>query len=144
MIYSCIRIAEEQWKTPKHHLSLRLRAPTKKFYKKTRPIPKVTPFFFNMPVRDIFLWNDPITSGLVFGILVLFLLLITYCEYSVVTLVAYFFETLIIAGFGYTMYHTLVPRLQGKSNYDNPLKYKLLVVLIFQGQNRSSKSLNFS
>jgi len=73
---------------------------------------------------EIVYWRDPIASGLLFGIINLFFLLITYGEYSVVTLVSYFFETLIIAAFGYTMYLTLIPRLQNKP-IDPPLREKV-------------------
>lgn len=67
-------------------------------------------------------WRDPIKSGLLFGIFNFFYFLITFGEYSFLTLVSYLLLALLSVCFGYVNYVVLrASWFQGK-RVDNPLK----------------------
>jgi len=69
-------------------------------------------------------WRDPIKSGLLFGIFNFFYFLITYGEYSFLTLVSYLFLALLSVSFGYVNYVVMRANwFQGKK-VENPLKEK--------------------
>jgi len=74
-------------------------------------------------------WRDPVKSGLLFGIFNFFYLLITYGEYSFLTLVSYLLMTLLGVSLAYVNYVVMrASWFQGKK-VDNPLKEK------FKGSN---------
>jgi amino acid permease len=60
-------------------------------------------------------------SGILFAIFNLFFLLVTYGEYSLLTLMSYFVLTLVLSCVGYTLYMTLIPLIKG-SPVDRPLE----------------------
>jgi len=73
-------------------------------------------------VSQIFYWRDPVKSGLLFGILNFSYFLITYGEYSVLTLVSYLLLSLLTVCVGYANFVVLKASwLQGK-HAENPFK----------------------
>jgi len=81
---------------------------------------------FYEQVAQIFYWRDAIKSGLVFGIVNFFYFLVTWGDYSVLTLVSYVLLTFLIPAFAYVHITSLRARyFQGVTNVDNPLKAKL-------------------
>jgi len=75
-------------------------------------------------VSHILHWRDPIRTGLLFGIFNFTFFLVTYGEYSVVTLVAYLVLALLVAAFGYANGSILYAKyIQGLS-IDNPLSVR--------------------
>jgi hypothetical protein len=69
-------------------------------------------------------WRDPIRTGLLFGIFNFTFFLITYGEYSVVTLAAYLVLALLVAAFGYANGSILYAKyIQGLS-IENPLSVR--------------------
>jgi len=73
-------------------------------------------------VIQILLWKDPTRSGILFGIVNLFYFLITYGEYTLLTLFSYLFLTLLLNCFFYANYVVYKASwLQGK-RVENPLK----------------------
>jgi len=73
-------------------------------------------------VTQILLWKDPTRSGILFGIVNLFYFLITWGEYTLLTLFSYLFLTLLLNCFFYANYVVLKASwLQGK-RVENPLK----------------------
>jgi len=72
----------------------------------------------------IFHWRDPVRSGLLFGIANLFYILLSWGEYSVVTLTSYLLLSLLLVCFGYANYVVFKASwLQGKK-VENPFKEK--------------------
>jgi len=73
-------------------------------------------------VSQIFHWRDPVKSGLLFGIFNLFFFLLTWGEYSVVTLESYLLLALLSVCLGYANYVVLKAAwIQGK-HIENPFK----------------------
>jgi len=73
-------------------------------------------------VTNIFYWRDPVKSGLLFGIFNFFFFLISYGEYTVLTLVSYLLFSLLGVCVGYANYVVLKASwLQGK-HAENPFK----------------------
>jgi len=85
-------------------------------------IAKSSPFYND--VSKIFHWRDPVKSGLLFGIFNFFFLLITYGEYSVVTLISYLFLTLLLVCFGFVNYVVLKGRWIDGKKVGNPFVTK--------------------
>jgi len=70
----------------------------------------------------LFHWRDPVKSGLLFGIFHLIFFLLTWAEYTVVTLVSYMLLSLLAVCFGYANYVVLKASwIQGKHT-ENPFK----------------------
>jgi len=66
-------------------------------------------------------WRDPVRSGLIFGIISFVYFLLSFGDYSIVTLTSYLLLTLLIAAFGYSQAIQLrATWLQGKKA-ENPL-----------------------
>jgi len=75
-------------------------------------------------VSKIFHWRDPVRSGLLFGIANLFYILLSWGEYSVVTLTSYLLLSLLLVCLGYANYVVFKASwLQGKK-VENPFKEK--------------------
>jgi len=75
-------------------------------------------------VSKIFHWRDPVRSGLLFGIANLFYILLSWGEYSVVTLTSYLLLSLLLVCLGYSNYVVFKASwLQGKK-VENPFKEK--------------------
>jgi len=55
-------------------------------------------------VSDIVHWREPVRSGLIFAIIVLWWFLVSVAEYSVITLVAYLYLGVFLASFGLVQY----------------------------------------
>jgi len=73
-------------------------------------------------VSQIFHWRDPVKSGLLFGIFNLFFFLLTWGEYTIVTLVSYLELALLSVCLGYANYVVLrASWIQGKQA-ENPFK----------------------
>jgi len=73
-------------------------------------------------VANLFYWTEPAKSGLLFGIFNFFFFLITYGEYTVLTLVSYLLLSLLAVCVGYANYVVLKASwLQGK-HAENPFK----------------------
>jgi len=73
-------------------------------------------------VSFIFHWRDPVKSGLLFGIFNLFFFLLTWGEYTVITLESYLLMSLLTVCFGYANYVVLKASwIQGKHT-ENPFK----------------------
>jgi len=95
----------------------------------TRPeyLPFVTPLqsspFFNQ-VSGLLHWNDPVQSALVFGIGNFFFFLITYGEYSILTLFSYLALALIFVCGAY-VYGTMLRAHFKKEKAENPFQAKL-------------------
>ena len=68
-------------------------------------------------------WNDPVQSALVFGIGNFFFFLITYGEYSVLTLFSYLALALIFVCGGY-VYVTMLRAHFNKEKAENPFQYE--------------------
>ncbi len=92
-------------------------------------------FLFIALVSQIFHWRDPVKSGLLFGIFNLFFFLLTWGEYTVVTLESYLLLALLSVCLGYANYVVLKAAwIQGK-HIENPFKYVttlLTIILIFK------------
>jgi len=83
---------------------------------------KANPFYNE--ASKIFHWRDPVRSGLLFGIANLFYILLSWGEYSVVTLTSYLLLSLLLVCFGYANYVVFKASwLQGKK-VENPFKEK--------------------
>jgi len=90
-------------------------------------IPFVTPLKsspFYPQVSALLHWSDPIQSALVFGIGNFFFFLITYGEYSVLTLVSYLALALIFVCGAY-VYGTMLRAHFKKEKAENPFQAKL-------------------
>jgi len=85
-------------------------------------IAKSSPFYND--VSKIFHWRDPVKSGLLFGIFNFFFLLITYGEYTIVTLVSYLFLALLFVCFGFVNYVVLKGRWIDGKKVNNPFLTK--------------------
>jgi len=83
---------------------------------------KSSPFFAQLSA--LLHWNDPVQSGLVFGIINFFFFLITYGEYSVLTLVSYLALALIFVCGAY-VYGTMLRAHFKKEKIENPFQAKL-------------------
>ena len=75
-------------------------------------------------------WNDPVQSALVFGIGNFFFFLITYGEYSVLTLFSYLALALIFVCGGY-VYVTMLRAHFNKEKAENPFQYEAYFFAIF-------------
>jgi len=90
-------------------------------------IPFVTPLKsspFYHQVSGLLHWSDPVQSALVFGIGNFFFFLITYGEYSVLTLVSYLALALIFVCGAY-VYGTMLRAHFKKEKAENPFQAKL-------------------
>jgi len=83
---------------------------------------KSSPFF--QQVSALLHWNDPVQSALVFGIGNFFFFLITYGEYSVLTLFSYLAMALIFVCGAY-VYGTMLRAHFKKEKAENPFQAKL-------------------
>jgi len=82
--------------------------------KKCCEILKANPLYPN--VSAILHWRDPVKSGLLFGILNLFYILVAWCDYSVITLVSYSLLTLLVVCLSYVLFVVQKARfLQGRT-----------------------------
>jgi len=73
-------------------------------------------------IANIFYFRDPVKSGLLFGIFNFFFFLISYGEYTVLTLISYLLFSLLAVCVGYANYVVLKASwLQGK-HAENPFK----------------------
>jgi len=74
------------------------------------------------PVFQILHWKDPVRSGLLFGVINTFYLLLEYFDYTVVTLVSYLALALALVCFSYANFVVLKAKwLQGK-DVENPFR----------------------
>jgi len=90
-------------------------------------VPFVTPLKsspFYQQVSALLHWNDPVQSALVFGIGNFFFFLITYGEYSILTLLSYLALSLIFVCGGY-VYVTMLRAHFNKEKAENPFQAKL-------------------
>lgn len=86
-------------------------------------IAKSSPFYNDF--SKLFHWRDPVKSGLIFGIINFFFLLITYGEYTVLTLLCYLELVLLMVCFGFVNYVVLKGRwIDGKRAVNNPFVTK--------------------
>jgi len=96
-------------------------------YTRRDHIPFVTPLksspFYNQ-VSGVLHWSDPVQSALVFGIGNFFFFLITYGEYSVLTLLSYLALALIFVCGAY-VYGTMLRAHFKKEKAENPFQAKL-------------------
>jgi uncharacterized membrane protein len=81
---------------------------------------KSSPFYADC--SKIFHWRDPIKSGLLFGIFNFFYLLITWGEYTVITLMSDLLLALLAVCFGFVNYVVLKARWIDGKNVPNPFK----------------------
>jgi len=70
--------------------------------------------------HKVFLWEDPIRSGLIFGSFNLFYFLLTFGDYTVLTLVSYLHLTLLLVCFGYVNYVVLKASWVAGKKVENP------------------------
>jgi len=66
-------------------------------------------------------WRDPIRTGLIFGIFNFTFFLVTYGEYSIVTLASYLVLALLVAAFGYANGSILYAKFIQGLSVENPL-----------------------
>lgn len=85
-------------------------------------IAKSSPYYVDL--SKIFHWRDPVKSGLLFGILNFFFLLITWGDYTVLTLISYLELALLAVCFGFVNYVVLKARFIDGKKVDNPFKAK--------------------
>jgi len=83
---------------------------------------KSSPFFIQLSA--LLHWNDPVQSALVFGIVNFFFFLITYGEYSVLTLLSYLALALLFVC-GVYVYGTMLRAHFKKEKIENPFQAKL-------------------
>jgi len=81
-------------------------------------IAKSSPYYNDL--SKLFHWRDPVKSGLLFGILNFFFLLITYGEYTVITLLTYTLLVLLVVCFGFVNYVVLKGRWIDGKKVSNP------------------------
>jgi len=96
-------------------------------YAHTDYVPFVTPLKSSplyQHVSGLVHWHDPVQSALVFGIGNFFFFLITYGEYSVLTLLSYLALSLIFVCGGY-VYVTMLRAHFNKEKAENPFQAKL-------------------
>jgi len=85
-------------------------------------IAKSSPYYNDL--SKLFHWRDPVKSGLLFGILNFFFLLIGYGEYTVITLVSYTLLALLVVCFGFVNYVILKGRWIDGKKVPNPFVTK--------------------
>jgi len=73
-------------------------------------------------VSSVFHWRDPIRSGLLFGIFNFFYILITWGDYTVLTLLSYLALTLLLVCFGYANFVVLKASWFKGTKVENPFK----------------------
>lgn len=93
-----------------------------KTYRGYVQIIKANPMYEN--VSKVLHWTDPLRSGLLFGIFNFFFYLITWGEYSVLTLLSYLFLSILLVCVGYANFVVLYAQLIQKKKVENPLKEK--------------------
>jgi len=96
-------------------------------YSRKDYVPFVTPLKaspFYTPASALLHWNDPVQSALVFGIGNFFFFLITYGEYSVITLFSYLALALVFVCGAY-VYGTMLRAHFKKEKAENPFQAKL-------------------
>ena len=77
---------------------------------------------FVLSASSIFHWNNPVQSALLFGIGNFFFFLITYGDYTVLSLFAYLALALLFVA-GVYANGTLLRAYLKKENYENPFSY---------------------
>jgi len=93
-------------------------------------------------VSQIFYWRDPVKSGLLFGIFNFFFFLISWGEYTVVTLVCYLLLALLVVCVIYANYVVLKASwLQGQ-HAENPFKERFKDVKFHMSKETAQKHLD--
>jgi len=138
-VYGSAEEVQQQTKDAKEEITTEL--PVEKEQKKTYiGIIKSNPAYDD--VSQIFHWKDPFKSGLLFGIFNFFFFLISWGEYTVVTLVSYLLLALLAVCLGYSNYVVLKASwIQGK-HAENPFKERFKNAKFHMSKQTAQKHLD--